>query len=205
MEAGILGMTEGGRSYDRFGGRLIFPIWNLSGHVIAFGGRILPSGDAGAKVQTAKYVNSPESPFYHKSKVLYGLNFARNEMDKTGEVVLVEGYMDLLSLWQAGIRNAVAVSGTALTKEHVHILSRFVRKAYLFFDGDAAGRKAVRRSLEPLLAAGHRDPRAGPARGGGPRQLRPEVRRRQGARTLRLRRGPHRLHAPRRRKAVRTP
>lgn len=148
MDAGILGMTEGGRAYDRFGGRLIFPIWNLSGHVIGFGGRVLQPG------QQPKYVNSPESPFYHKSKVLYGLNFSRNEMDKTGEVVLVEGYMDLVSLWQAGIRNAVAVSGTALTKEHVHILSRFARKAYLFFDGDAAGRKAVRRSLEPLLAAG---------------------------------------------------
>lgn len=148
VEAGILGITEGGRVYDRFGGRLVFPIWNLSGHVIGFGGRVL---EAGAQ---PKYVNSPESPFYHKSKVLYGLNFARNEMDKTGEAVLVEGYMDLLSLWQAGIRNAVAVSGTALTKEHVHILARFARKAVLYFDGDAAGRKAVRRSLEPLLAAG---------------------------------------------------
>jgi DNA primase len=148
VEAGILGITEGGRVYDRFGGRLVFPIWNLSGHVIGFGGRVLEQG------AQPKYVNSPESPFYHKSKVLYGLNFARNEMDKSGEVVLVEGYMDLLSLWQAGIRNAVAVSGTALTKEHVHILSRFARKAYLYFDGDAAGRKAVRRSLDPLLAAG---------------------------------------------------
>ncbi|HLP39960.1 MAG TPA: DNA primase, partial [Fibrobacteria bacterium] len=147
-EAGILGHSEGGRAYDRFHGRLIFPIWNLSGHVIGFGGRVLVPG------AQPKYVNSPESPFYHKSKVLYGLNFARNEMDKTGEVVLVEGYMDLVSLWQAGIRNAVAVSGTALTKEHVHILSRFSRKAYLYFDGDAAGRKAARRSLEPLLASG---------------------------------------------------
>jgi DNA primase len=154
VEAGILGITEGGRVYDRFGGRLVFPIWNLSGHVIGFGGRVLEAGGAGPKGPTPKYVNSPESPFYHKSKVLYGLNFARGEIDKTGEVVLVEGYMDLLSLWQAGIRNAVAVSGTALTKEHVHILSRFARKAYLYFDGDAAGRKAVRRSLDPLLAAG---------------------------------------------------
>jgi DNA primase len=154
IEAGILGMTEGGRVYDRFGGRLIFPIWNLSGHVIGFGGRVLGAGGPAHAGHQPKYVNSPESPFYHKSKVLYGLNFSRNEMDKTGEVVLVEGYMDLLSLWQAGIRNAVAVSGTALTKDHVHILARFARKAYLFFDGDAAGRKAVRRSLEPLLAAG---------------------------------------------------
>ncbi len=160
IDAGILGQTEGGRVYDRFGGRLIFPIWNMSGHVIGFGGRILASANApkdvhaAAKPPSPKYVNSPESPFYHKSKVLYGLNFARNHMDKVGEVVLVEGYMDLLTLWQAGIRNAVAVSGTALTKEHVQILSRFCRKAYMFLDGDEPGRKAVRRSLEPLLAQG---------------------------------------------------
>jgi DNA primase len=154
MDAGILGETAGGRVYDRFGGRLIFPIWNLSGHVIGFGGRILAVEGAPKDPHQPKYVNSPESAFYHKSKVLYGLNFARNPMDKAGEVVIVEGYMDLLALWQAGIRNVVAVSGTALTKEHVHILSRFCRKAYLFLDGDEPGRKAVRRSLEPLLAQG---------------------------------------------------
>lgn len=154
IDAGILGEAAGGRLYDRFGGRLIFPIWNLSGHVIGFGGRILAAEGAPKDPHSPKYVNSPESPFYHKSKVLYGLNFARNPMDKAGEVAIVEGYMDLLSLWQAGIRNVVAVSGTALTREHVHILGRFCRKAYLFFDGDEAGRKAVRRSLEPLLAQG---------------------------------------------------
>jgi len=147
-EAGILGVTEGGRRYERFGGRLVFPIWNLSGHIIGFGGRTLdPQGQP-------KYVNSPESPLYHKSRVLYGFNFARNAIDKAQEVVLVEGYMDLLSLWQAGIKNAVAVSGTALTRDHVHILGRFAKRAVLFFDGDGAGRKAVKRSLEPLLAQG---------------------------------------------------
>jgi DNA primase catalytic core len=154
MDAGILGETQGGRRYDRFGGRLIFPIWNLSGHVIGFGGRILAAEGAPKDVHQPKYVNSPESAFYHKSKVLYGLNFARNPMDKAGEAVIVEGYMDLLALWQAGIRNVVAVSGTALTKDHVHILGRFCRKAYLFLDGDEPGRKAVRRSLEPLLTQG---------------------------------------------------
>lgn len=148
IEAGIVGESQGGRRYERFGGRLIFPIWNLSGHVIGFGGRTLdPEGQP-------KYVNSPESPLYHKSRVLYGFNFARGAIDKAQEVVLVEGYMDLLSLWQAGIRNAVAVSGTALTRDHVHILGRFAKRAFLFFDGDAPGRKAVRRSLEPLLAQG---------------------------------------------------
>jgi DNA primase catalytic core len=148
MEAGIVGETEGGRRYERFGGRLIFPIWNLSGHVIGFGGRTLdPQGQP-------KYVNSPESPLYHKSRVLYGFNFSRSSIDKAQEVVLVEGYMDMLSLWQAGVRNAVAVSGTALTRDHVHILGRFARRAILFFDGDGPGRKAVQRSLEPLLAQG---------------------------------------------------
>ena len=154
IDAGILGQTEGGRVYDRFSGRLIFPIWNMSGHVIGFGGRILAAPGASKDVHQPKYVNSPESAFYHKSNVLYGLNFSRNGMDKLGEAVIVEGYMDLLALWQAGIRNAVAVSGTALTKDHVQILSRFARKVFLFLDGDEPGRKAVRRSLEPLLAQG---------------------------------------------------
>ncbi len=154
IDAGILGEAAGGRLYDRFSGRLIFPIWNMSGHVIGFGGRILTAQGAPKDPHQPKYVNSPESPFYHKSKVLYGLNFARNGMDKLGEAVIVEGYMDLLALWQAGIRNAVAVSGTALTKDHVQILSRFARKVFLFLDGDEPGRKAVRRSLEPLLAQG---------------------------------------------------
>jgi DNA primase catalytic core len=148
IEAGIVGQTDGGRRYDRFGGRLIFPIWNLSGHVIGFGGRTLKAD------QQPKYVNSPESPLYHKSRVLYGFNFSRGAIDKTQEAVLVEGYMDMLTLWQAGVRNAVAVSGTALTRDHVHILGRFARRAVLFFDGDGAGRKAVRRSLEPLLTQG---------------------------------------------------
>ncbi len=148
MDAGIIGQNSQGRYYDRFQGRLIFPIWNLSGHVIGFGGRLLGNGDF------AKYMNSPESMFYHKSKVLYGFNFSRSVIAQNSEVILVEGYMDLLALWQAGIHHAVAVSGTALTTEHVQTLARFVKKAYLFFDGDAAGRKAVLRSIPLLLAAG---------------------------------------------------
>jgi DNA primase catalytic core len=154
MDAGIVGEGAGGRLYDRFAGRLIFPIWNMSGHVIGFGGRVLPQKDPNIPVHPAKYVNSPESPFYHKSKVLYGLNFSRNAIDKAGEAVIVEGYMDMLAMWQAGIHNAVAVSGTALTTDHVHILARFARKVYMFLDGDEAGRKAVRRSLEPLVGMG---------------------------------------------------
>jgi DNA primase catalytic core len=148
VEAGILGVAAGGRVYDRFGGRLMFPIFNLSGRVIAFGGRIAPGKDG------PKYVNTPESPLYHKGRVLYGFNFARQAIDQGGEAVVVEGYMDLVSLWQAGVTNAVAVCGTALTKEHAQMLTRFAKKVHLFFDGDAAGRTAVRRSLEPLLAQG---------------------------------------------------
>jgi len=147
-EAGILGVAAGGRVYDRFGGRLIFPIFNLSGRVIAFGGRIAPGKDG------PKYVNTPESPLYHKGRVLYGFHVARQAIDTSGEAVIVEGYMDLVSLWQAGVQNAVAVCGTALTKEHAQMLTRFAKKVHLFFDGDAAGRTAVRRSLEPLLAQG---------------------------------------------------
>ena len=148
VEAGILGVAAGGRIYDRFGGRLIFPIFNLAGRVIAFGGRIAPGKDG------PKYVNTPESPLYHKGRVLYGFHLARQAIDTSGEAVIVEGYMDLVTLWQAGVTNAVAVCGTALTKEHAQLLTRFARKVHLFFDGDAAGRKAVRRSLEPLLAQG---------------------------------------------------
>ena len=148
VEAGILGEAAGGRVFDRFGGRLMFPIFNLSGRVIAFGGRIPPGREG------PKYINTPESPLYSKSRVLYGFNFARQFIDQSGEAVIVEGYMDLVSLWQAGVKNAVAVCGTALTKEHAQILSRFARKVYLFFDGDTAGRAAVRRSLDPLLSQG---------------------------------------------------
>jgi DNA primase catalytic core len=148
VEAGILGVAAGGRVYDRFGGRLIFPIFNLSGRVIAFGGRIVPGKDG------PKYVNTPESPLYHKGRVLYGFHVARQTIDQSGEAVVVEGYMDLVSLWQAGVTNAVAVCGTALTKEHAQMLTRFAKKVHLFFDGDSAGRTAVRRSLEPLLAQG---------------------------------------------------
>ncbi len=148
IEAGILGEAAGGRVFDRFSGRLMFPIFNLSGRVIAFGGRIPPGREG------PKYINTPESPLYQKSRVLYGFNFARQAIDQSGEAVIVEGYMDLVSLWQAGVHNAVAVCGTALTAEHAKTLARFAKKVYLFFDGDVAGRNAVRRSLEPLLAQG---------------------------------------------------
>lgn len=148
VEAGILGVAAGGRVYDRFGGRLVFPIFNLSGRVIAFGGRIAPGREG------AKYINTPESPLYHKGRVLYGFNSARAAVDQSGEAVVVEGYMDLVTLWQFGVKNAVAVCGTALTKDHAQMLTRFAKKVFLFFDGDTAGRTAARRSLEPLLAQG---------------------------------------------------
>lgn len=147
VEAGILSESVS-RPLDRFRHRLIFPIWNLSGNIVGLAGRVL------VKDQQPKYLNSPETAVYHKSRILYGLHLARAPMDKSGEVVLVEGYMDALSLHEAGFPNVVAVSGTALTREHVRVLSRFAKKAILFFDGDEAGQKAVSRSLEPLLEAG---------------------------------------------------
>src|SRR6185369_14079552 len=139
--AGLLVEREGGKAYDRFRGRLIFPIAALDGQVIAFGGRAMGGGTSGAKV--AKYINSPETQLYKKSKVLYGLDLAREQIRKTRSAVLVEGYFDVIGLHQAGVKNAVAVCGTALTPEHVEVLRRCdCREVTVLFDGDAAGQAA---------------------------------------------------------------
>jgi DNA primase len=139
-EAGLLAKSERGDYYDRFRGRLIFPIEDPSGQIIAFGGRILGEG-------TPKYLNSPESALFSKSRNLYGLSKAREEIRRCGYVILVEGYFDLLALWNAGIKNVVATLGTALTREHVELLRRYTQETAVVFDGDAAGRKALARSL----------------------------------------------------------
>src|SRR5690606_19638317 len=117
MDAGLVRTDETGqRIYDYFRGRLMFPIFNASGKVIAFAGRVL------GQEKTAKYINSPQTLVYNKSEVLYGIHLARNEIRKHTEAILVEGYTDVLSLYQAGIRNAVASSGTALTSEQVRLV-----------------------------------------------------------------------------------
>lgn len=148
-EAGLVTKSQKtGDYYDRFRMRLMIPIFNITGKVIAFGGRTLKKGEP------AKYVNSPETPLYNKSFVLYGLNFAKQAIREADSVILVEGYFDMISLYQAGIQNVVAVSGTAFTPQQAKLLSRFATRAYLFFDADSAGRSAALRSIENFFNAG---------------------------------------------------
>ena len=134
--------------YDTFRDRLIFPIFNPSGKVIAFAGRVL--GDK----KTAKYINSAQTPVYNKSEVLYGVNFAKNEIRKDEEVIMVEGYTDVITMMQQGIHNVVASSGTALTPQQVKILKRYGNKILMIYDSDAAGRKAMMRGMNIALAEG---------------------------------------------------
>jgi DNA primase len=146
FQLGLTGQNDNGNYYDRFSGRIIFPIFSPNGRVIGFGGRIMEKRE-----NTGKYLNSPESPIYHKGRVLYGLSHAKDEIRKLDWALLVEGYMDLLSLHQNGIKNVIAVSGTALTDEQVSLLSRYTKNVRLLFDADEAGIKASMRSVEILL------------------------------------------------------
>lgn len=134
---------------DRFAGRVIFPIHNLAGRVIAFGGRILKEDK-----NTAKYLNSPESEIYHKSRVLYGIFQAKRDITKLDKCYLVEGYTDVLSMHQAGIENVVASSGTALTVEQIRMVRRFTPNITIIYDGDAAGIKASLRGIDLVLEEG---------------------------------------------------
>ncbi|MCU4162355.1 DNA primase [Carboxylicivirga caseinilyticus] len=134
---------------DRFRGRVMFPIHSLAGKVIAFGGRILKT-DA----KTAKYLNSPESEIYHKSRVLYGIYQAKQEITRQDMCYLVEGYTDVLSFHQAGITNVVASSGTALTPDQIRLISRFTKNITIIYDGDPAGIKASLRGIDLVLAEG---------------------------------------------------
>ncbi|WP_340111611.1 DNA primase [Maribellus mangrovi] len=134
---------------DRFAGRVIFPIHNLAGRVIAFGGRILTEDK-----KTAKYLNSPESEIYHKSRVLYGIYQAKREITQLDKCYLVEGYTDVLSMHQAGITNVVASSGTALTPDQIRMVRRFSQNITIIYDGDAAGIKASLRGIDLVLEEG---------------------------------------------------
>lgn len=145
-QLGLIDTNDKGEYYDKFRGRIIFPIFSPNGRVIAFGGRIF-SGETNA----AKYLNSPESPVYSKRKSLYGLFHSKDEIRKLDRAILVEGYMDLISLYQAGVKNVVASSGTSLTDEQVQLLSRFTKNVLVLFDADSAGEKAALRSIEILL------------------------------------------------------
>ena len=143
---GLCNKTDDGRVYDRFRGRVIYPIFTLAGKVVAFGGRTLSS-----EKKIAKYVNSPESDIYLKRRELYGLFQAKQAIAKAQKCILVEGYMDVISMHQAGVCNVVASSGTALTVEQVRLIKRFTSNVTLIYDSDAAGIKASLRGIELLL------------------------------------------------------
>ena len=136
---------ETGRTYDRFRGRLIFPVMDIQGKPIAFGGRTLKNEDA-------KYINSPETAAYVKGRNLFGLNLTRDEIRRNGFAILVEGFLDLIVPYQFGIRNVVASLGTALTPEQAKLVSRFARKVVVNYDGDNAGVQAAKKAIEILLA-----------------------------------------------------
>jgi len=144
-----LSIDKDSRLIDRFRGRVIFPIHNLTGKVIGFGGRILSS-----EKSTAKYINSPESDIYNKSRVLYGIYFSRSEIVKQNNCYLVEGYTDVISLHQAGIENVVASSGTSLTEDQIRLVKRFTPNITILFDGDTAGIKASFRGIDLILEQG---------------------------------------------------
>lgn len=146
LQLGLIGQYKDGRIYDKLPGRIIFPIFSPNGRVVAFAGRKLREEDTGGK-----YINSPESLIYVKGRILYGLSHAKDDIRKLDKAIIVEGYMDLISLYQAGIKNVVAVSGTALTDDQAQLLSRYTRNVVLLFDADAAGIKASMRSIEILL------------------------------------------------------
>jgi DNA primase len=143
-KAGLIIGKDSGQFYDRFRGRLMFPIVDLNGNVIAFGGRVLGEGEP-------KYLNSPESPVYSKGKTLYGLYQTKDHIRRRDFAIIVEGYFDLLSLWGSGIRNVIATLGTALTKNQIELVRRFTRNVVILFDPDEGGRSAVERSLQLFL------------------------------------------------------
>lgn len=149
---GLTIVKEGGekvRTFDRFKGRVLFPIHSMSGRILGFGGRILTNDK-----KAAKYLNSPESDIYHKSKILYGIYQAKKEIAKQDNCFLVEGYTDVISFHQSGIENVVASSGTALTPEQIRLVHRLTNNITVLFDGDAAGMRASLRGIDLILEQG---------------------------------------------------
>ena len=145
----IIERNDGSGYYDRYRGRIIFPIFSHIGKVLAFAGRILDESK-----DQPKYINSPETTVYHKKEVLYGLSQAKRAIRQTDEVMLVEGYTDVISLSQAGVENVVASSGTALTEGQVETLNRYAKRALLLYDADEAGGRATMRGLDRVLEQG---------------------------------------------------
>jgi DNA primase len=149
IDTGLSVKREDGSWWDRFTGRVIFPIHSVSGRVIAFGGRTLRTDK-----KVAKYVNSPESEIYHKSNVLYGLSQAKKAIGQEDYCILVEGYTDVISMHQSGIENVVASSGTSLTEGQIKLIARFSRNVTVIYDGDPAGIRASLRGIDMILKEG---------------------------------------------------
>lgn len=143
-EAGLARQGKNGKYYDFFRGRLMVPIIDIRGNVIAFGGRILDDGQP-------KYLNSPDTPIFNKNKTLFAFNFAKRYCSE--QIIVAEGYMDVIALHRAGFQNAVATLGTAITSNHVGMLARYTKEVVLCYDSDDAGRKATERGAG-IVAAG---------------------------------------------------
>jgi len=158
QQAGLASRSAAGRFYDPMFGRLVFPILDSFGHVIGFGGRVLPGkksvlgGDDGD--EGPKYLNSPDSPVFSKGKSLYGLFQAKSNILTARSVIILEGYMDVIGVHQGGVQTAVATLGTAFTRDHAKLLKRYADETIAFFDPDEAGQRAAMRSLEPMLQEG---------------------------------------------------
>ncbi|HKX85024.1 MAG TPA: DNA primase, partial [Flavobacterium sp.] len=148
-KVGLTILREDGRHFDRFKGRVMFPIQSMSGRVLGFGGRILTNDK-----KAAKYLNSPESEIYHKSKVLYGIYHAKQAIAKLDNCYLCEGYTDVIQMHQAGIENVVSSSGTALTPDQIRLINRLTKNITVLFDGDAAGLRASIRGIDLILEEG---------------------------------------------------
>lgn len=151
---GLCIRTQEGKMFDRYSGRVIFPVHTVSGRVVAFGGRTLLSKEEQKRRSIGKYVNSPESIIYSKKRELYGLYQAKHAIAKNDRVYLVEGYLDVISMYQSGIENVVASSGTSLTAEQVRLIHRFTNNVTVLYDGDAAGIHAALRGVDMLLGEG---------------------------------------------------
>ncbi len=158
LEAGLAVASEkGGDSYDRFRGRIIFPVFDLNSQVVGFGGRVFgekPKNESQPEKVNAKYINTPSTPLYDKSRVLYGLNFAKTDIRRNDQCILTEGYTDVILSHQAGFTNTVSSSGTALTNQHLKIIKRYTNNLLMAFDADTGGDLATQRGIDLALNEG---------------------------------------------------
>ena len=150
LASGLTIKKDGGGVYDRFRGRIMFPLWDMHGNIVGFTGRVLVETEKSG----GKYVNTPQTLVYDKSRILYGLNFAKTEIKSKDFTVLVEGQMDVVACHQAGMKNVVASSGTALTFEQIKLLKRYSNNIAIAFDADAAGQNAAKRGIDLALEQG---------------------------------------------------